>query len=123
MKVILVCGGRDYANDDWVFRALDSYQRAYRAILVVQGGANGADHAARNWAASRGSVYVTFHAPWKGLGKAAGPARNVAMLAYCKPDIVAAFPGGKGTADMVARATAASIRVDQWPRPTEPEFP
>lgn len=116
MKVVLVCGGRDYANDELVFRVLDSYQRAFKGMLVVQGGAAGADRAARDWAAAKGTVYVTFHAPWKGLGKAAGPARNVAMLAYIRPDVVAAFPGGKGTADMVKRAEAAGIRVDLWPR-------
>ena len=34
-------------------------------------------------------------------GNAAGPIRNQRMLDHGKPDIVVAFPGGSGTADMV----------------------
>jgi hypothetical protein len=37
--------------------------------------------------------------------------RNQAMLDYGKPDLVVAFPGGKGTADMVRRARVAGVKV------------
>jgi hypothetical protein len=33
------------------------------------------------------------------------------MLDMEKPDLVVAFPGGRGTADMVRRAKAAGVRV------------
>jgi hypothetical protein len=33
------------------------------------------------------------------------------MINEGKPDLVIAFPGGKGTADMVARAAQAGIKV------------
>jgi len=45
------------------------------------------------------------------------------MLAL-KPDLVVAFPGGRGTANMVALAVKASVRVrdcsqsDRRPEPT-----
>lgn len=38
-------------------------------------------------------------------------ASNAAMLAHAKPDLVVAFPGARGTADMVRRARAAGVRV------------
>ena len=37
--------------------------------------------------------------------------RNARMLAEGKPDLVVAFPGGRGTADMVAQARKAGVRV------------
>jgi hypothetical protein len=33
------------------------------------------------------------------------------MLDEFRPDVVLAFPGGRGTADMVHRAIAAGVRV------------
>ena len=41
----------------------------------------------------------------------AGPRRNARMLAEGKPDLVVAFPGGRGTADMVSKARAAKVEV------------
>ena len=40
-----------------------------------------------------------------------GSARNQYMIATGAPDLVVAFPGGLGTADMVERAKAAGIEV------------
>ena len=42
--------------------------------------------------------------------RGAGPVRNARMLVE-KPDLVIAFPGGPGTADMVRRARAAGVEV------------
>lgn len=50
-------------------------------------------------------------ADWDGLGRKAGPIRNQRMLDEGKPDLVVAFPGDKGTADMVRRARTASLEV------------
>jgi ABC-type Fe3+-hydroxamate transport system substrate-binding protein len=35
------------------------------------------------------------------------------MIEEGKPDLVVAFPGGRGTADMVAKAEAAGIPVQR----------
>ena len=43
-------------------------------------------------------------------GRAAGPIRNQKRLEE-KPELVAAFPGGKGTADMVRKGKQASPEV------------
>jgi hypothetical protein len=49
------------------------------------------------------------------MGKAwagkAGPIRKQQMLDEGKPDLVVAFPGGRGTAHMVRIARAAGIEV------------
>lgn len=41
----------------------------------------------------------------------AGPIRNSFMLAL-GPDLVLAFPGGRGTADMVRQASEAGVAFD-----------
>jgi predicted Rossmann-fold nucleotide-binding protein len=37
--------------------------------------------------------------------------RNQQMIDDGKPDVVIAFPGGSGTADMIRRAEAAGVKV------------
>lgn len=110
MSYVLVCGGRDYDNRAHVFAELD--QRAEEIQLVIDGGCpTGADAHARAWADLRGVASVTFNAAWTFYKLAAGPIRNGWMLHFIKPDFVLAFPGGRGTANMVSRAEAASIPV------------
>lgn len=121
---VLVCGGRDFRPWSPVSRALrtildDLIDDGRQADMVVaQGGANGADASARQWCAVSGTKCVTFHADWS-LGLKAGPLRNARMLAEFKPEVVLAFPGGRGTADMVRRARDAGVPV-QFPATDDP---
>ena len=74
-------------------------------MVVIHGGARGADDLARQWGEiSVGIEGVEFRADWTAHGKAAGMIRNQRMLDEGRPDLVVAFPGGRGTADMVRRA-------------------
>ena len=79
--------------------------------LVISGGACGADTLGAEWAKAHGIPCEVYMADWEGLGRKAGPIRNQRMLDEGKPDIVVAFPVGRGTADMVRRARAADIDV------------
>lgn len=108
---ILVCGGRDYRDRNAVFRALDALHRKRGISAIIQGGADGADYLAWQWADERCVRYETFNADWKTHRKAAGPIRNQQMIDEGKPDGVVAFPGGSGTADMIARAERAGLKV------------
>lgn len=78
---------------------------------IIHGGARGADEGANDWAGSEHVPARAFHADWRKHGNAAGPIRNQRMIDEGKPDIVIAFPGGRGTADMVRLAEAAGIPV------------
>lgn len=108
---VLVCGGRDFENREWLYRVLDELHVERAIEVIIQGGARGADWMARDWARSRMVEGKTYEADWKKHGKAAGPKRNAVMLAEGKPDLVVAFPGGRGTADMVEKAEAAGVAV------------
>jgi hypothetical protein len=54
---------------------------------------------------------LSFPANWKQYGKSAGYRRNTQMLEEGKPDIVIAFPGGRGTEMMCEIAETAGITV------------
>lgn len=110
MKFI-VCGGRDYKNISAVRHALTALHARVGITLIIEGGATGADRLAREWAVQAGVPFVTVEANWAKLGKAAGPLRNTEMLTDHSPAGVVAFPGGRGTADMVAQARAAGFKV------------
>lgn len=115
MATILVCGGRDYANRDCLFRVLSNVAAAYVAqgepVTVIHGGSSGADAMAGEWAKSSGVCVREYPAEWDREGRAAGPMRNSRMLREGRPDIVVAFPGGRGTADMVRKARGSSVPV------------
>ncbi|MDE1874438.1 MAG: DUF2493 domain-containing protein [Candidatus Micrarchaeota archaeon] len=114
-KCILVCGGRDYSDVNRVYRVLDEFYDQYQAIgislRIVAGGATGADTIAENWARDRGVPCKVYPANWALHKKAAGPIRNAQMLKEGKPDLVLAFAGGVGTADMIAKAKKAKVHV------------
>lgn len=111
---VLVCGGRNY-NDDaaWnhITGVLEDLHREHGITAIIEGGAIGADRMGRHWADMRDVKCVTVYADWNTHGKAAGPIRNQRMINDFKPDLIVAFPGGKGTADMVNRAKVAGIKL------------
>lgn len=111
---VLICGGRTFNNYDVFMGHVISIQSKYGNFkTIIHGGANGADRCASLFANSPTDrkEEICFPADWDKYGRAAGPIRNQRMLDEGKPNLVIAFPGGRGTADMVRRATAAGIKV------------
>jgi hypothetical protein len=108
---VLVCGGRDYSDRPSLFQVLDAAHSANPFEALIHGNAKGADQLADDWAADRSIKTLTFTPLWEEHGKAAGPMRNQKMLDVGKPHMVIAFPGGRGTADMINRARAAGVPV------------
>jgi hypothetical protein len=128
---VLVCGGRDYSDRNRVYFWLDKLfaplygtgDEPYKNgsamprpdLVIIHGGARGADSIAGDWAAINWVKFEEYKAEWNTHGKAAGCIRNQKMLDDGKPDMVLAFPGGRGTAHMVALARAAKIPVMEIP--------
>ena len=110
---VLVCGGRDFNDQDLVLRVLNSLHGLRKIHVLIEGGARGADRLAYLWAFQQGVTSVRYPADWKTYGRAAGHIRNSVMLTEGRPDLVVAFPGGKGTADMVGKARAAGLAVQE----------
>lgn len=111
MTRVLVCGGRDYRDHERVNAVLTKLHREVGIDLIIQGGARGADELAFGWARAYGVPDEQYDADWENQGSFAGPARNTRMLNEGKPDLVIAFPGGRGTADMVRKARKAGVQV------------
>jgi predicted Rossmann-fold nucleotide-binding protein len=107
---VLVTGGRDYNDPGNVAQVLGNLQETSGITCLIEGGAKGADALAREWATEQGIPCVTCPADWS-RGRAAGPMRNTSMLRDHRPDVVVAFPGGRGTADMVGKAEKAGVKV------------
>jgi predicted Rossmann-fold nucleotide-binding protein len=126
----LVCGGRNYGEipdgcpADQIHHHADKAGREVfllretlghlfderKVSTVITGGARGADSHAFRFARQQGRHTLVFKADWS-LGKRAGPLRNQKMIDEGRPDLVVAFPGGAGTADMIAKARAAGVEV------------
>jgi predicted Rossmann-fold nucleotide-binding protein len=111
MTRVLVCGGRDYRDRDALYAALDRLHAEHGFSVVIAGGARGADTLAAEWAKDRAIPTEVYMAEWGRLGRKAGPIRNQRMLDDGKPDLVVAFPGGTGTAGMMALARKAGVPV------------
>jgi len=111
MKRVLVCGGRHYNNIPYLCGFLDCYHSQFIIDLIIEGGATGADNLARRWALMNRVPFETVAADWRRHGNTAGLIRNREMYDKWKPDVIIAFPGGPGTADMVtyARSRHATI--------------
>lgn len=112
---VLVTGSRDWDKFVLLWETLDGIAAEHGELLIIHGAARGADSYAAGWAEI--SAYHDHDpnpADWTRLGKAAGQARNQAMVDK-GADVCVAFykngAGNRGTADCVARAVAAGIPV------------
>lgn len=131
---ILVCGGRRYgmptkntATGFLDFEKAEKEERFLNRVLtklapkeIIAGDALGADKLALAWAKGYRVKWQMFPADWDSYGYSAGPIRNQRMLTQGKPDLVVAFPGGKGTANMCGLARQAKVRVITPVRGHEP---
>lgn len=121
--IILVTGGRDYADAARVNRVLARACYPYvnsrelgGGITLFYGEATGADALALRYAKRRGWGTQPYPYDRGAPGKSGGPRRNAVMVkeaAQClnegQPVIAVAFPGGTGTADCVRRIRAAGL--------------
>lgn len=109
--IVIVCGGRNFKDRDFIFKTLDLWHARNRITHVVHGAAKGADTIAGEWAITRGIPVTSVRAEWEVYGRKAGPIRNTKMLIDHRPQWVIAFPGGDGTGNMIEQALAAGVRV------------
>lgn len=111
---LIVFGTRTFADSELLSAKLDHYTAALGKLVVVTGGADGADTLADRWASDRKHTRMIFYADWDKHGKAAGPIRNQEMIDHVltKPVryAVCFWDGSsRGSADMIARVKAAKI--------------
>ena len=88
IKRIVIAGCRDYNNYDEAKEFIDyclSRIRKENEIIIVSGGARGADALGERYAKENGFKIELYPAHWEKYGKSAGPKRNeqMAKVADC----------------------------------------
>jgi hypothetical protein len=115
-----VTGGRDYTDQEQLEKTMDMVLKEFlwhplENFIIVHGDARGADFLAKEWAISRGIAqepHKVTKADIDQHGKYAYILRNQEM-ADSGLDVLVAFPGGNGTANMRAECHERGIRVIQ----------
>ncbi len=107
---VLVTGGRNFVDRHRLNDVLDHLHAQHHFTILLHGDASGADRLSAEWAANRGIRSEAHPALWKKHGRYAGLIRNSQLLAE-RPELVVAFPGGNGTADMLRKAKRAGLDV------------
>jgi len=110
--IVLITGGREYRNEREMWAVLDRLHKERKFTYLVHGDARGADQMSHRWAKQHGVQPVACEALWGFYGnKVAGTLRNKMMYAFARPDLVVAFDGGTGTANMMKIATEDGTEV------------
>lgn len=112
---VIMCGDRhwtDLVTVDEVIRKLVAHYGIGR-LLIISGGAPGADTMAIQAAHNQGVHCARVDALWHKHRTAAGPMRNAAMLKL-RPHLIFAFhedlSRSRGTRDMLAKGLRAGVR-------------
>ena len=110
---VVVCGGREFADAGLLEVSLDHLfsKRKREELVILSGGARGADTLGAAYATSRGIEVDVFMADWTKYGRAAGMRRNAEMIATA--DGLVAFWDGvsKGTKHAIEYATKKGLSV------------
>ena len=78
----MVCGSRSIKDKKWIFRCIEAYLKKENIsdFSLIEGGANGVDQIAREWAMVRNIPVIEAKPEWNKYGIAAGIIRNHKMI-------------------------------------------
>lgn len=111
---MLITGSREYTDKEIIIDAIEKYlgDEYIEDVIIIEGGARGADRIAQQHALDMGYIVETYPANWDKYGKKAGSIRNQEMV-DAGADICLAFPleGSIGTYDCIRRAKKAGIET------------
>lgn len=82
MFVVIVAGSRSFSDRSLMYSKLDYYLQNQDKVLIIHGGANGADKCAAMYAKDRNIKTKVFLPDWEKHGKKAGILRNIEMFEY-----------------------------------------
>ena len=108
--IIAVAGGNGVKNGDKIWASLDAAREKYADMVLLHGGAHGAEKIAASWADARHVQQIICRPNWKAHGKAAPFRRNDELLNLL-PKGVIAFPGSGITGNLVDKARQLGIPV------------
>lgn len=119
--IILVTGSRNWTDYATIHLALTETIKNHfypnkpkrQDVLIVHGGARGADTLAGEWAIAHNVPQKVYVPDWNNYGRSAGIRRNAEMLEKENPDVVLAFRKdmSRGTSHMIDIAQKAGKKV------------
>ena len=78
---VMVSGSRNWGDSGLIYKELDKLLNTFTDKLVlIHGGATGADTIAQNWASNNNVQVEIFLPKWEEYGKKAGALRNIEMV-------------------------------------------
>ncbi len=89
---LALVGSREFDDYDFFKKEVDSFikkKRIKKELVIVSGGARGADRLAERYANEQGYSLIVLHADWENDGKLAGFKRNVDIVGMS--DYILAF--------------------------------
>ena len=114
---VLVCGSRDWTDEDAVREQLERAVARFggERLVVIAGGARGADRMAEACARGLGLAVEVYPARWDRHGRSAGYRRNVRMLDrladFGHRYVIAFSNGSRGTQHTIDEARRRGIPV------------
>lgn len=112
---VIIAGTRDF-NDYNLLKSSCDYMLSKKVesgeeIVIISGGASGADALGEQYAKERGYKILRYPAQWKKYGRQAGPMRNREMADNA--DALIAYWDGesRGTKNMIEEAKKRGLQV------------
>ena len=79
---MIVAGSRSFSDRSLMYNKLDYYLQNQDKVIIVHGGAKGADTCAATYAKDKNIETKVFLPDWEKHGKKAGILRNIEMFEY-----------------------------------------
>ncbi len=111
MFKVIIAGGRDFKNYDYLKECCNKALSNQANIQIVCGMAKGTDLLGKRYGDEFGYPVAEFPADWDGIGKKAGFVRNEQMADYGNALIAFWDGSSKGTAHMIDLATKKGLKV------------
>lgn len=114
---VIICGSREFQDYNLLKEKCDYYLSkrisSGQKVVVISGGARGADSLGERYAKERGLECKVFPADWDRYGKSAGYRRNVVMAEIGNACIafLSGYSENKGTKSMISLARRSHLLV------------
>lgn len=111
MFKVIVAGTKTFNNYELLKEKLDFYLRDKYPVLIISGGAEGADKMGERYAQEHGHSIMIVNADWQQYGKAADPRRNELMAQKAEACIVFFDGQSRGTTNMIENARKYGLKL------------
>lgn len=106
---VIIAGSRNFNDFELLEKKMLFFLQNKKNVVVLCGGARGADELGRQFAEKHGFMIEMFPADWKKFGKRAGVVRNREMAQSASGCVVFWNGSSRGSANMIEEAKRAGV--------------